>query len=142
MTKSVAVFFYGLFMDADLLRNKGLRVLESRLARLDNYRLRIGVRATLVPTRGQTVYGMMMQLLPADLQRLYSDPTVSAYIPQSVEVVLNDGVRVAATCYLLPSYVQDFLTNTAYAQKLYALGSRLGLPADYLAVIQRAGTDV
>lgn len=140
--KTVAAFFYGLFMDADLLRRKGLRVLESRMARLDDYRLRIAARATVVPARGLTVYGMLMQLPPEDLERLYSDPTVSAYIPQSLEVVLNDGVRVAASCYVLPNCAQDFLANPSYAQKLHALASKLGLPAEYLVTIERAGVNV
>ena len=109
--KPVAAFFYGLFMDADLLRGKGLRVQDSRMARLDDCRLRIGARATLVPARGASVYGMLMQMPAEDLQKLYADPSVSAYIPQSVEVVLNDGVRVAASCYVLPNCVQDFLVN-------------------------------
>ena len=139
--KSVAAFFYGLFMDADLLRGKGLRVQDSRMARLDDCRLRIGTRATLVPARGASVYGMLIQLPPEDLQKLYADPGVSAYIPQSVEVVLNDGVRVAASCYVLPSCVQDFLANPSYAQKLHALAAKLGLPAEYLAVIERAGVN-
>lgn len=46
---SLDVFFYGLFMDADLFEAKGLRPRDPRRARIEGYGLRIGERATLVP---------------------------------------------------------------------------------------------
>ena len=46
------VFFYGLFMDEDLLREKGLNPQRAALASVDGLALRIGKRAALVPTPG------------------------------------------------------------------------------------------
>lgn len=127
-------------MDVEILRVKGVRVNESQLARLHDHRLRIGARATLVPARDQVVHGVLMQVPAEDLHRLYSDPSVSAYIPQAVEVISANGKRIAATCYNLPECVKDFLANPAYAQKLHDLAVKLGLPAEYLASIERAGS--
>jgi hypothetical protein len=45
-----SVFFYGLFMDPDLLKDKGLNPGASEPAQLAGYGLKIGARATLVGT--------------------------------------------------------------------------------------------
>jgi hypothetical protein len=137
----VAVFFYGLFMDANLLRARGMRVLDPQMARVDDFRLRIGARATLVPAPGRTVHGILMWMPADDLQQLYAEPSVSAYVPQAVEVTSSSGERVAATCYNLPGPFQDFRTNREYAQQLRDLAATLGLPPDYLAGIEQAGVE-
>lgn len=43
--RRIAVFFYGLFMDAQMLRERGLQPQAERRARLDGFALRIGKRA-------------------------------------------------------------------------------------------------
>lgn len=43
------LFFYGLFMDEDVLRDRGVSPLRPRSAVVPGYRLRIGRRALLVP---------------------------------------------------------------------------------------------
>ena len=44
-------FFYGLFMDEELLRGKGLEPEGGEIAAIDGFALRIGRRAALVPSR-------------------------------------------------------------------------------------------
>lgn len=46
MSRRVAVFFYGLFMDAGALRQKGVDPVGLRRARVDGFSLRIGQRAS------------------------------------------------------------------------------------------------
>jgi hypothetical protein len=48
--RRVEVFFYGLFMDEELLRGKGLEPEGGEIAAIDGFALRIGQRAALVPT--------------------------------------------------------------------------------------------
>lgn len=50
--RRVNVFFYGLFMDQQLLEAKGVYPTDIRAAVLEGYALRIGARAALVPTSG------------------------------------------------------------------------------------------
>jgi hypothetical protein len=47
--RRIDVFFYGLFMDAELLREKVITPVETRRAVVENFRLVITQRATLVP---------------------------------------------------------------------------------------------
>jgi len=46
--RRVEVFFYGLFMDEELLRGKGLEPEGGEIAVIDGFALRIGHRAALV----------------------------------------------------------------------------------------------
>jgi hypothetical protein len=73
------VFFYGLFMDAGLLRARGIEPAAMRGASVQGFALRIGLRATLVPASGDRVFGVAMELTHDEIDRLYSDPSVQAY---------------------------------------------------------------
>ena len=75
------VFFHGLFMDVELLRQKGLEPKGVELATVDGFALRIGERAALVPVAGARVHGVVMSLTPSELDQLYSVPSVQAYKP-------------------------------------------------------------
>ena len=51
--RRIDVFFYGLFMDYALLREKGMNPVDRRMASVENFSLVIGARATLVPYVGR-----------------------------------------------------------------------------------------
>jgi hypothetical protein len=66
----VAVFFYGLFMDASVLASKGINPSRATIGHVDGYSLRIGRRATLVPDAGNRAYGVLMSLRAHDEKAL------------------------------------------------------------------------
>jgi hypothetical protein len=127
------VFFYGLFMDHQLLNGKGIRPTDIRLAAVPGFVLRIGARAALVPTPAEEVHGLLMKLSHTDIEKLYAEPSVQAYRPEPVLAVLRDGATVAALCYNLPEPPSPDEHNAEYASKLRALAQRIGLPSDYVA---------
>ena len=133
--RRVEVFFYGLFMDEALLREKGLRPKGRRVARVENFHLFVGERATLVPLEGAEVHGVLYTLTPAEVDALYSEDSVSAYRPEAVCAQLADGTAVPALCFNLPAPPAAQERNPSYASKLRELAARLGLPADYVASI-------
>ena len=55
-------FLYGLFMDVDVLRNSGVAPADPRHAHVDHFALRIGERATLLPSSGARSYGMLIPI--------------------------------------------------------------------------------
>ena len=57
--RRVEAFFYGLYMDIDVLREAGVAPLAPRKAYVDGFALRIGRRATLLPSAGTRAYGML-----------------------------------------------------------------------------------
>ena len=134
--RRVDVFFYGLFMDEELLRAKGLEIEGAELAAVDGLALRIGQRAALVPTPGGRVHGIVFSLTLSELDRLYSEPSVRAYRPQAVLAQLASGGVIAALCYNLPQPPSPTEHNPEYAAKLRAVAQKVGLPTEYVASIQ------
>ena len=130
------VFFYGLFMDHQLLDGKGIRPVDIRLAAVPGFVLRIGTRAALVPTPAGEVHGVLMKLSHTDIEKLYSEPSVQAYRPEPVLAVARNGATVAALCYNLPEPPSPDERNAEYASKLRSLAQRIGLPNDYVASIR------
>jgi hypothetical protein len=131
--RGVLVFFYGLFMDTEALRQQGFQPLNARKAALDGYRLVIGARATLVPDDHGVVHGVATELTHDELQRLYAGPGLDEYRPDAVLLRVG-GAALPALCYNLMS-PPAVGSNPDYAEKLRALCSELGMPASYIATI-------
>jgi hypothetical protein len=130
------VFFYGLFMDQELLRSKGIVPGAAELASVPGFALRIGQRATLVPDKTGRVHGVVMSLGLADLEQLYSEPSVQAYRPEAVLAHLASGGIIAALCYNLPELPERTDPNPEYAFKLRVLAQKVGLPAEYISSLR------
>ena len=132
------VFFYGLFMDEDLLAKKGISSSKAEVGFVDRFALRIGERATLIRAADSRSYGVVMNISSDQANELYSESSVADYAPESVSVELLNGSRVEASCYNLP--VDKVTgTNKVYAQALFEVANQLGLPESYLFEIRRAG---
>ena len=71
----------------------------------------------------------MFSLTLAELNKLYSDPSVAAYRPHAVLARLSDGHSVPALCYSLPNPPPSE-ANSEYAVKLRAVAEKVGLPRD------------
>lgn len=132
MAEQVTVFFYGLFMDPEALKAKGLRPTDVKPAFVEHLALRLGARATLVPRREGRVYGMIMTLTHAEVDDLYSEPSVKAYRPEPVLARLADGPAEPALCFNLPTAPEETAGNTEYAAALQAVARKLGLPEGYV----------
>lgn len=134
--RTVDVFFYGLFMDEALLREKGLNPRNRRLAFVENLCLVIGARAALVPRANAIVHGVLFSLTHSEVDALYSEPSVSVYRPEAVLAHLADGSVTPALCFNLPAPPSDDERNPQYATKLRELADRIGLPPGYVSSIQ------
>ena len=131
----VEVFFYGLFMDEALLREKGLRPSNRRLASVDDFQLLIGERASLVRREGARAFGVVYTLTRGEVEALYSEESVSMYRPEVVMVRLPDGSVERALCFNLPARPSTEEHNTLYASKLRELAVRIGLPDEYVSTM-------
>ena len=134
--RRVDVFFYGLFMDDALLREKGIDPMGRRIASVENFCLVIGARATLVPCEGRSVHGVLFSLTHAEVDALYSEDSVSVYRPEAVSVQLADRSITPALCFNLPAPPSADERNPQYVSKLRELAARIGLPASYVSSIQ------
>jgi hypothetical protein len=131
-SRRIEVFFYGLFMDADLSRKQGVNPANIRPASIPGFALRIGLRATLIRVPTAVAYGILMELTHGEVEQLYSDSTVRVYRPEAVLCELKDGSHVPALCFNLLEPPRAEEANSEYAAKLRALATRLGLPSDYI----------
>ena len=134
--RRIEVFFYGLFMDADLLRTKGVNPANIRPAFVSGFSLRIGQRATLLRNPNGLAHGILMELTHEEVEQLYSESSVRAYRPEAVLCTPNDGSLVPALCFNLLEPPRPEEANSEYAAKLRGLAARLGLPSDYVDSIQ------
>ena len=99
-------FFYGLFMDRDILRHSQVEAAQPRRAYVNGYALVIGNRATLVPAPRARSYGMVFALTHDDMDRLYSGPDLEGYRPEAVIAHTLDGGALPVACEEQPSPAQ------------------------------------
>jgi len=123
-------FFYGLFMDVRVLREAGAEPANVRPAHVDDFELRIGRRATLVPSPGGRAYGMLISLTQAELDRLYGAPGLEAYRPEAVIAQPFEGAAVPALCFNLVETPEPHERNPEYATRLRGLLESLGFPVE------------
>ena len=138
--RRVDAFFYGLFMDASVLRESSVEPVAPRRAYVDGFALRIGRRATLVPAAGARAYGMLYALTHAELDRLYGAPGLEPYRPEAVLARPLDGTPVPALCYNLREAPRPDERNSEYAAKLQQILSALRFPSEYVASLAQ-GTE-
>lgn len=137
--RTIDAFFYGLFMDHDILRDAGAAPVHPRRAYLEGFALRIGRRATLVPSEGARAYGMLFALTHRELDRLYGAPGLELYRPEAVLAQPLEGAPTPALCYNLRDAPRPDERNPEYAAKLQRALRRLDFPAEYVAAVGESG---
>ena len=129
------VFFYGLFMDEQLLKAKGLHPSECRLVSVGGYGLRISERATLETSEHEQVFGAVMTMNEDELVALYSEKSVADYVPVTLQATDKQGLTIEACSYILPMELVSG-SNSGYAQSLAQTAEKLGLPSHYVDEIK------
>ena len=133
--RRVAGFFYGLFMDPQVLRDSQVLVESAHQAYVEDFALRLGRRATLLPSEGARAYGMVYAMTHDELARLYGAPGLEDYRPEAVTAKLLAGGSLPALCYNLVEAPSPDEANVAYATRLRETLIRLGFPEDYAASV-------
>jgi hypothetical protein len=137
--RCIDAFFYGLFMDQEILRQAGVAPGNPRRAYLEGFAVRIGQRATLVPSAGSRAYGMLLALTRPELDRLYGAPGLERYRPEAVLVQPLEGAPTSALCYILRDAPHPDERNPEYAARLQRVLGNLGFPAEYVASVGERG---
>lgn len=122
------IFFYGLFMDERVLREKGIQPHASRKAVLNGYRLTIGERAMLFPDPSSQAFGMVHVLTERETNLLYAEPGLDMYRPETVIATFEDGSTRAVTTFNLQQTTTEAKFNVEYAKKLKSILEHLGFP--------------
>jgi hypothetical protein len=128
-------FYYGLFMDSDILRQNQVEAVNPRRAYVDGYELRIGQRATLVPVAGARAYGMVISLTHDELEKLYTGPGLEEYRPEAILARILMGETVPALVYNLRKVPDSGESSADYATKLKSVLIKLEFPSEYVASV-------
>ena len=133
--RRLEAFFYGLYMDLDVLREAGVAPLTPRKAYVDGFALRIGRRATLLPSAGARAYGMLYTVTHDELERLYTAPGLEHYRPEAVMARPLEGAPTPALCYNLREAPEPHERNPEYAVRLQRALAKLAFPPEYVASV-------
>ena len=133
--RRIDAFFYGLFMDIDILREGGVAPINPRRAYVDDFALRIGQRATLLPSAGARAYGMLFAVTHSELDQLYSASGLEQYRPEAVLAQPLEGTPAPALCYNLREAPRPDERNPEYAARLQRALRKLDFPPEYVASV-------
>lgn len=112
------VFFYGLYMDPELLKAKGVQPRNPRRAVAKGYRLRIGNMATLLREADAEAHGIVYELTHDEVNALYWGEGLDAYVAEALVVETEGGEKVVALCCNLLEPPGDDESNPEYLGKL------------------------
>jgi hypothetical protein len=138
MNEKVSVFFYGSFINLDVLGEGGLVPADVQVAKLEGHDILIQPLANLVPSEGNSVFGIVCQATHAELDRLYRQTWVGIYLPHPVLVETMEGVQIPALCYLSPSQ-EVTAADRRYINRILGPAREYGFPAWYVERIERFG---
>jgi hypothetical protein len=97
----VWVFFYGSFINRQVLARGGLVPQNVEVARLHGFDIVIETLATLRRSREHTVYGIVCQASHAELRGLYGQSWLGGgYEPEAVLIETDAGRFIPALCYV------------------------------------------
>ena len=135
----MTAFFYGLFLDPDILKDLGFSPKKSQLAKLEHYKLVIGERANLIKDNESVVWGNLIDMSEEELKALYSEKSVSAYEKQTVTCIRHhDQQAITADVYILPDdYIMKPAKDSGYIKKLLSVCQKYNFPEDYLNILNQ-----
>lgn len=133
------VFFYGSYINFDVLKEVELVPGEWEVARAPGFDLRIAPRANLVRSERHTVWGINATATHAELVRLYTDHAKGllgeTYLPEAVVTWTADGRLRPAITYICPAMAPR-PAEAAYVERIAGPARRLGFPDWYVQRIE------
>jgi hypothetical protein len=134
----VWVFFYGTFMNPDVLAEHGVIPTEVMAARLGGFELHVRPRANLTRPGRTFIYGALAAVTHDDLAKLYSNLEEVfglKYLPEPVLAETLDGTLRPALCYITP-HMSDAPAEREYIAQLAACVRAMGHPEWYAEYVE------
>ena len=132
---TVWTFFYGSFMNLDVLKKSGFVPERYEVAKLNGFDIQIRPLATLVRSDQHCVYGILAPGTHEQLHRLYSQDWVGKYLPEAVLVETLDGKWRSALCYIAPASDPQPATND-YIDRIVGPAKQYGFPDWYITRLE------
>ena len=134
----VHVFFYGSYMNFDVLAESSIDERPYKIAHLSGYRLRIGPFANLVSDNSADTYGILTEMTHRELSRLYIDHVQgklgAIYLPKAVMVQTDDKEPTPALCYI-SHCLETRQPKADYIEHILVAARKYGFPPEYINYI-------
>jgi hypothetical protein len=134
----VWTFFYGSFINLDVLRILGVAPEKYEAARLSGFDIRIRPLANLIRSDRDCVFGIVALVSHDELRRLYDyakSELGTIYLPESVLVETFDGKWRAALCYIAPR-MEPRTPSNEYVERIVEPAKHYGFPDWYIARLE------
>ncbi|HEV3467864.1 MAG TPA: gamma-glutamylcyclotransferase family protein [Pyrinomonadaceae bacterium] len=131
--RRVCVFFYGLYMDFEVLGRHGVSAERWEVASLAGYDFNVASWGHLVASDRGRVYGLNVAVTHQDLERLYGPSNTFLklrYFPEPVLVETAGGQFVPALCYVAHERPEGPV-NKDYVEGMIRLSKKYGFPEWY-----------
>ncbi len=132
--KSVRVFFYGSYINPDVLAEAKLFPARLEVARLSDFQIVIRPLANLDRSDRHTVHGVLACATHAELDRLYEHASQilgGVYLPEAVLVARDSGHPAPALCYISHT-LEAAPASNEYIDRIVTPAQRYGFPAGYI----------
>lgn len=129
--KRVAVFFYGSFMRRDVMARGGFQPAHIEVVKLSGFDIRIDPHANIIRSDQHCIYGILVHATHEELNSLYSMDGVGIFLPEAVNVELQNGSLQAALCYIPPVRISK-PADVAYLERLIATTQEYEFPTWYV----------
>jgi hypothetical protein len=130
----VWTFFYGSFINLEVLREVGLVPDAVEVAKLTGFDIRIQPLANLVRADERCVYGITATATHRELSRLYAyaeSALGGTYLPEAVLVETLDRRFRPALCYIAPA-MEPRTADREYVDRIIEPAKEYGFPDWYL----------
>jgi hypothetical protein len=138
MEPTAWTFFYGSFINLEVLKHVDLVPERYEVARLNGFDIRIQPLANLVRSGQHCVYGIVAPATHAELDRLYAyarDGLGGTYLPEAVLVETMDGTWRPALCYIAPTMEAKPASND-YIDRIVGPAREYGFPDWYISRLE------
>lgn len=138
VARQVWTFFYGSYINLEVLGEVDLVPQNWEVARLAGYDIRIQPRANLVRCDAGIVYGIVATATHDELARLYAharDILGELYLPEPVLAETLDGKWRPALCYICPD-MSPRPPDSAYIERILVPARSYGFPRWYVDRLQ------
>jgi hypothetical protein len=130
----VTTFFYGSFINLDVLAKVDIVPERVDVALLSGFDIRIRPLANLIRSEQHCVYGIVTAATHVELERLYAyarDGLGGTYLSEAVLAQTLDGRFQPALCYIAHE-LPDAPPSAEYVERIVGPARRLGFPAWYV----------
>ena len=130
----VWTFFYGSYINLDVLKEVDYEPREYEVARLTGFDITIRPLANLVRSEKHTAYGIVATGTHAELSRLYDHAEKvlgGRYLPEAVLVQTMSNRWLPALCYISPGLSGENPAND-YVDRIVNPAKRYGFPSWYV----------